>query len=32
VEWHDADESRRVIDQQLDAAMDRLAATYELTS
>jgi nucleoside-diphosphate-sugar epimerase len=32
VEWHDEDESRRVIDQQLDAAMDRLAATYQLTS
>ncbi len=30
VEWHDADPGRRVVDQRLDAAMDRLVERYRL--
>jgi nucleoside-diphosphate-sugar epimerase len=32
VEWHDADVSRRTVDAAMDAVMDRLAATYALSS
>jgi nucleoside-diphosphate-sugar epimerase len=29
IEWHDADPSRRRVDQQLDATIDRLAETFD---